>query len=207
MGRHNSKRRMPEGREGWTPATGTWEAAMKRVASWRWDNEDADPADRELLMKVIYTDGDEEELTKSEIQLLYLTLEQLSDFTRRLPQGAIDDPPAELRELQDADSDAEGIVAGLVDGNPSDDSHGDSDGEGDAAARMRARTAKEVGRRDHCRAVPGENVDEGSSPEPPAKKAKQPAKPAAGGLAQGLVVPGPGRAVGRSGRGPAAGPP
>eukprot|EP00873_Tetraselmis_striata_P043062 jgi/Tetstr1/463326/TSEL_008250.t1 len=34
-------------------------------------------------------------------------------------------------------------------------------------------------------AVPGDNVDEGSSPEPPAKKAKQPAKPAAGGLARG----------------------
>eukprot|EP00873_Tetraselmis_striata_P006977 jgi/Tetstr1/427241/TSEL_017428.t1 len=34
-------------------------------------------------------------------------------------------------------------------------------------------------------AVPGDNVDEGSSPEPPAKKAKQPAKPAAGGLVQG----------------------
>eukprot|EP00873_Tetraselmis_striata_P014641 jgi/Tetstr1/434905/TSEL_023902.t1 len=34
-------------------------------------------------------------------------------------------------------------------------------------------------------AVPGDNVDEGSSPEPPAKKAKQPAKPAAGGLALG----------------------
>eukprot|EP00873_Tetraselmis_striata_P002894 jgi/Tetstr1/423158/TSEL_013926.t1 len=33
-------------------------------------------------------------------------------------------------------------------------------------------------------AVPGDNV-EGSSPEPPAKKAKQPAKPADGGLAQG----------------------
>eukprot|EP00873_Tetraselmis_striata_P043400 jgi/Tetstr1/463664/TSEL_008525.t1 len=31
MGRHNSKRRMPEGKEGWTPATGTWEAAIKRV--------------------------------------------------------------------------------------------------------------------------------------------------------------------------------
>eukprot|EP00873_Tetraselmis_striata_P013629 jgi/Tetstr1/433893/TSEL_023073.t1 len=57
-------------------------------------------------------------------------------------------------------------------------------------------------------AVPGDNVDEGSSPEPPAKKAKQPAKPAAGGLAQGHggagAVPGLGRAVGRSGRGPAA---
>eukprot|EP00873_Tetraselmis_striata_P006770 jgi/Tetstr1/427034/TSEL_017239.t1 len=49
------------------------------------------------------------------------------------------------------------------------------------------------------------DVDEGSSPEPPAKKAEQPAKPAAGG--PGGVVPGPGRAVGRSGRGPAAGPP
>eukprot|EP00873_Tetraselmis_striata_P028077 jgi/Tetstr1/448341/TSEL_035625.t1 len=34
-------------------------------------------------------------------------------------------------------------------------------------------------------AVPGDNVDEGSSPEPPANKAKQPAKPAAGGLARG----------------------
>eukprot|EP00873_Tetraselmis_striata_P044477 jgi/Tetstr1/464741/TSEL_009488.t1 len=34
-------------------------------------------------------------------------------------------------------------------------------------------------------AVPGDNVDEGSSPEPPAKRPKQPAKPAAGGLAQG----------------------
>eukprot|EP00873_Tetraselmis_striata_P016049 jgi/Tetstr1/436313/TSEL_025152.t1 len=29
-------------------------------------------------------------------------------------------------------------------------------------------------------AFPGDNVDEGSSREPPAKKAKQPAKPAAG---------------------------
>eukprot|EP00873_Tetraselmis_striata_P017551 jgi/Tetstr1/437815/TSEL_026455.t1 len=34
-------------------------------------------------------------------------------------------------------------------------------------------------------AFPGDNVDEGSSPEPPAKKAKQPAKPAAGVPAQG----------------------
>eukprot|EP00873_Tetraselmis_striata_P018033 jgi/Tetstr1/438297/TSEL_026864.t1 len=34
-------------------------------------------------------------------------------------------------------------------------------------------------------AVPGDNVDEGSSPEPPARKAKQPAKPAAGGLVGG----------------------
>eukprot|EP00873_Tetraselmis_striata_P028873 jgi/Tetstr1/449137/TSEL_036347.t1 len=33
--------------------------------------------------------------------------------------------------------------------------------------------------------VPGDNVDEGSSPEPPAKKAKQPAKPAAGVPARG----------------------
>eukprot|EP00873_Tetraselmis_striata_P019732 jgi/Tetstr1/439996/TSEL_028357.t1 len=32
---------------------------------------------------------------------------------------------------------------------------------------------------------PGDNVDEGSSPEPPARKAKQPAKPAAGVLARG----------------------
>eukprot|EP00873_Tetraselmis_striata_P045886 jgi/Tetstr1/466150/TSEL_010711.t1 len=34
-------------------------------------------------------------------------------------------------------------------------------------------------------AVPGDNVDEGSSPELPAKKAKQPAKPAAGVPARG----------------------
>eukprot|EP00873_Tetraselmis_striata_P019081 jgi/Tetstr1/439345/TSEL_027783.t1 len=34
-------------------------------------------------------------------------------------------------------------------------------------------------------AVPGDNVDEGSNPEPPAQKAKQLAKPAAGGLARG----------------------
>eukprot|EP00873_Tetraselmis_striata_P045323 jgi/Tetstr1/465587/TSEL_010234.t1 len=34
-------------------------------------------------------------------------------------------------------------------------------------------------------AVPGDSVDEGSSPEPPAKKTKQPAKPEAGGLARG----------------------
>eukprot|EP00873_Tetraselmis_striata_P039209 jgi/Tetstr1/459473/TSEL_004840.t1 len=34
-------------------------------------------------------------------------------------------------------------------------------------------------------AVPGDNVDESSSPEPPAKKAKQPAKPAAGVPARG----------------------
>eukprot|EP00873_Tetraselmis_striata_P013742 jgi/Tetstr1/434006/TSEL_002440.t1 len=34
-------------------------------------------------------------------------------------------------------------------------------------------------------AAPGDNVDEGSSPEPSAKKAKQPAKPAAGGPARG----------------------
>eukprot|EP00873_Tetraselmis_striata_P005080 jgi/Tetstr1/425344/TSEL_015793.t1 len=34
-------------------------------------------------------------------------------------------------------------------------------------------------------AVPGDNVDEGCSPEPQPKKAKQPAKPATGGLARG----------------------
>eukprot|EP00873_Tetraselmis_striata_P036122 jgi/Tetstr1/456386/TSEL_043120.t1 len=49
--------------------------------------------------------------------------------------------------------------------------------------------------------VPGDNVDEGSSPEPPARKASSPpsrrleCRPGAG------VVPGPWRAVGRSGRG------
>eukprot|EP00873_Tetraselmis_striata_P018669 jgi/Tetstr1/438933/TSEL_002950.t1 len=34
-------------------------------------------------------------------------------------------------------------------------------------------------------AFPGDNVDEGSGPEPPAKKAKQPAKLAAGVMARG----------------------
>eukprot|EP00873_Tetraselmis_striata_P001517 jgi/Tetstr1/421781/TSEL_012684.t1 len=57
---------------------------------------------------------------------------------------------------------------------------------------------------------PGDNVDKGSSLEPPAKRAKQPAKPAARDME---CRPGPGavlepeRAVGRSGRGPAARPP
>eukprot|EP00873_Tetraselmis_striata_P039864 jgi/Tetstr1/460128/TSEL_005444.t1 len=111
---------------------------LGQVVSWRWDNEDADPADSELVMKVVYTDGDSEELTESEIQPLYMTTEQLSDFTRMLPQGAIDDLPA-VRPLRthrrDADSDAEGIVAGVVDGKPSNDSRGDNDGEGDRGAR------------------------------------------------------------------------
>eukprot|EP00873_Tetraselmis_striata_P019356 jgi/Tetstr1/439620/TSEL_028042.t1 len=53
------------------------------VVSWRWDNEDAAPADREMLMKVRYDDGDAEELTESEIQPLFVTTEQLSAFTRR----------------------------------------------------------------------------------------------------------------------------
>eukprot|EP00873_Tetraselmis_striata_P002059 jgi/Tetstr1/422323/TSEL_013166.t1 len=69
-------------------------------------------------MKVRYDDDEEEELTESEIQPLYVTTEQLSAFTR-----------------SDADSDAEGIVAGVVDGNPADDSRGDSGGEGDVGAR------------------------------------------------------------------------
>eukprot|EP00873_Tetraselmis_striata_P003161 jgi/Tetstr1/423425/TSEL_014106.t1 len=90
-------------------------------------------------MKVIYDDGDSEELSVPEIQPLYMTTEQLSDSTRRLPQGAIDDLPAELRELLDADgdadSDAEGIVAGVVEDNPSNDRRSDNDGEGDAGAR------------------------------------------------------------------------
>eukprot|EP00873_Tetraselmis_striata_P018864 jgi/Tetstr1/439128/TSEL_027580.t1 len=116
------------------------ESFLTQVVTWRWDNKDADPSsDHELLMKVIYTNGDEEDLTESEIQPLYLTIEQLRDFTRGLPQGAIDDLLLALRELldadNDADSDAEGIVAGVVDGNPSDDSRGDNDGEGDAGAR------------------------------------------------------------------------
>eukprot|EP00873_Tetraselmis_striata_P009914 jgi/Tetstr1/430178/TSEL_020009.t1 len=90
-------------------------------------------------MKVRYDDDDSEELTESEIQRLYVTTKQLSAFTRMLPQGAIDDLPAELRKLldadSDADSDAEGIVAGVVEGSPSDDSRGDNDGGGDAGAR------------------------------------------------------------------------
>eukprot|EP00873_Tetraselmis_striata_P043638 jgi/Tetstr1/463902/TSEL_008712.t1 len=45
-------------------------------------------------------------------------------------------------------------------------------------------------------AVPGDNVDEGSSLEAPAKKAKQPAKPAAGVPARGR-----GGAMAKAGRG------
>eukprot|EP00873_Tetraselmis_striata_P039987 jgi/Tetstr1/460251/TSEL_005552.t1 len=71
MGRRNSKRRIPQGKEGWIAAKGTWEEVSKR----------------------------------------------------------------ELRELIDADSDAEEIVAGVVEGNPSDDSRSDGDSEGDAVAR------------------------------------------------------------------------
>eukprot|EP00873_Tetraselmis_striata_P034253 jgi/Tetstr1/454517/TSEL_041416.t1 len=99
-----------------------------------------------MVMKVLSDDDDSEEQTESEIQPLYVTTEQLSVFTRRLPQGAIDDLPA-LRELlggdadSDVDSDAEGIVSGVVDGNSaSDDSRGDSDGEGDAGARYDSNT-------------------------------------------------------------------
>eukprot|EP00873_Tetraselmis_striata_P014990 jgi/Tetstr1/435254/TSEL_024173.t1 len=56
-------------------------------------------------------------------------------------------------------------------------------------------------------AVPGDNVDEGSSPEPPAKRPSSPPSRRLEGWPRAGVVPGPGRAVGRSGRGPAAGPP
>eukprot|EP00873_Tetraselmis_striata_P009174 jgi/Tetstr1/429438/TSEL_019348.t1 len=55
--------------------------------------------------------------------------------------------------------------------------------------------------------VLGDNVDEGNSPKPPAKKAKQPAKPAAGGLARGRGGAGARAGGGALGRGPAAGPP
>eukprot|EP00873_Tetraselmis_striata_P013690 jgi/Tetstr1/433954/TSEL_023131.t1 len=43
MGRRSSKRLIPEGKEGWTPATGTWEAAIKRELRKLLDsNSDAD---------------------------------------------------------------------------------------------------------------------------------------------------------------------
>eukprot|EP00873_Tetraselmis_striata_P044117 jgi/Tetstr1/464381/TSEL_009174.t1 len=48
--------------------------------------------------------------------------------------------------------------------------------------------------------VPGDNIDEGGSPETPAKKAKQPAKPAAGVPARGRGVPVAGRPPGRRSR-------
>eukprot|EP00873_Tetraselmis_striata_P021925 jgi/Tetstr1/442189/TSEL_030339.t1 len=54
-------------------------------------------------------------------------------------------------------------------------------------------------------AVPGDNVAEGSSPEPPAKKAKQPAKPAAGVSARGRG--GEGARAGGGAFGSRAGPP
>eukprot|EP00873_Tetraselmis_striata_P003351 jgi/Tetstr1/423615/TSEL_001387.t1 len=57
-------------------------------------------------------------------------------------------------------------------------------------------------------AVPGDNVDEGSSPEPP--RPRRPSSPPSRRLERrpgaGMVM-GSRRAVGRSGRGPAAGPP
>eukprot|EP00873_Tetraselmis_striata_P037192 jgi/Tetstr1/457456/TSEL_044040.t1 len=57
-------------------------------------------------------------------------------------------------------------------------------------------------------AFPGDNVDEGRSLEPPAKKAKQPAKPAARAVrARGGAGARAGGGLGRSGHGPAARPP
>eukprot|EP00873_Tetraselmis_striata_P041854 jgi/Tetstr1/462118/TSEL_007186.t1 len=53
-------------------------------------------------------------------------------------------------------------------------------------------------------AFAGDNVEEGSSPEPPTKKAKQPAKPAAGVPARGRGGAGAKVGVGRSGLRPAA---
>eukprot|EP00873_Tetraselmis_striata_P014661 jgi/Tetstr1/434925/TSEL_023922.t1 len=91
-----------------------------------------------MVMKAIFDDGDSEKLTESEMQPLYMTTERLSDFTRWFPQDAIDTLPAELRELlnadSDADSDAKGVVARVVEGNPSGDCRSDIDGEGDAGA-------------------------------------------------------------------------
>eukprot|EP00873_Tetraselmis_striata_P042848 jgi/Tetstr1/463112/TSEL_008046.t1 len=259
----------------------------------QWEEEEEEEEEEdgsELVMKEIYDDDDSEELTESEIQPLHMTTKQLSDFTRMLPQGAIDDLPAGLRELldtgSDADSDAEGIVAGVVEDNPFDDRCSDNDGnvrnylarhyfqdEGkdgqggrkkgplpsadrlakafdiaeawqqsqqgtyyqagecppfkmmlkgeeeirevtphsEAAGRSTATgghrcvanaswldgALKRAGgiikhntnavknRRAATQAFPGDNVDEGGSPEPPAKEAKQPAKPEAGVPARG----------------------
>eukprot|EP00873_Tetraselmis_striata_P004044 jgi/Tetstr1/424308/TSEL_014875.t1 len=49
----------------------------------------------------------------------------------------------------------------------------------EAAGRAASSNTNAVKNLAATQAVPGDNVDEGSSPEPPAKKAKQPAKPAA----------------------------
>eukprot|EP00873_Tetraselmis_striata_P023605 jgi/Tetstr1/443869/TSEL_031822.t1 len=58
-----------------------------------------------------------------------------------------------------------------------------------------------------AQAFPGDNVDEGSSPEPPAKKANQSPSRRLECRSWAGAVLGPGRAVGRLGRGPAARPP
>eukprot|EP00873_Tetraselmis_striata_P003909 jgi/Tetstr1/424173/TSEL_014779.t1 len=56
-------------------------------------------------------------------------------------------------------------------------------------------------------AVPGDNVDEGSSPYPRPRKPSSPPSQRLECRSGAGVVPGPVRAVGRSGRGPAAMPP
>eukprot|EP00873_Tetraselmis_striata_P019361 jgi/Tetstr1/439625/TSEL_028047.t1 len=122
MGRPNSKRRIPEGKESWTPATWTWEAAITRV---RCDACGASVAKTWFYDKHRWTEACTEP----------------PDTAAPVAAGGDGVPatPQELRILldadSDADSDAEGIVAGAVDGNPSDDSRGDVDGEGDAIAR------------------------------------------------------------------------
>eukprot|EP00873_Tetraselmis_striata_P019084 jgi/Tetstr1/439348/TSEL_027786.t1 len=113
MGRHNSKRRMPEGKEGWTHATGTWEAAIKRVRC------DACGAP---VTKTHFYDTHRWRETCAEPPDTAAPVAAGGDGAHAAP---------------DADGDAEGIIAGVVDGNPSDDSRGDSDGEADAGARRR----------------------------------------------------------------------
>eukprot|EP00873_Tetraselmis_striata_P001444 jgi/Tetstr1/421708/TSEL_012646.t1 len=138
MGRRNSKRRILEGKEGWTPAKGIQEEASKRMCcracgahvsktrfhdKHRWTEACAKPP------------PDTAALVTAGCLKAPLTTYRLVPLAHQ-PDGAFE---GELRELLDADgdadSDAEGIVAGVVEGNPSDDSCSDNDGEGDAGAR------------------------------------------------------------------------
>eukprot|EP00873_Tetraselmis_striata_P009962 jgi/Tetstr1/430226/TSEL_020055.t1 len=224
MGRRNSKRRIHEDKEGWTHATGTWEAATKRVHC----NACGAPVSKTRFY-------DNHRWTEA--------CAESPDTTARVAAGGDGDPAApyvrhasapsgagqtergasrELRELPDANSDAEGISAGLVEGNPSDDSRSDNNGVGDVVARYDFSTgtsaavhqgasaapanwaayAEALDKYCHStyglvgvlkqqqkraggiikhntnavknlaatQAVPGDNVDEGSSPEPPGQE-------------------------------------
>eukprot|EP00873_Tetraselmis_striata_P028741 jgi/Tetstr1/449005/TSEL_036230.t1 len=88
--------------------------------------------------------------------------------TARTPDGAGRSHAARSRRSEGAEADDERVPCGALD---------------------RQKRAGDIGTTPALVATqavhPGDNVDEGGSPEPPAKKAKQPAKPAAGGPARG----------------------